>query len=398
MVDRIDVLGFRPERLAALRGQALDGPSDPALDAITREAADDLGAATGVISFILDRLQLFRASHGLGSPSSGQAIDRDLSICQYVVRDREVVAIPDTLLDPRVPELAVRAFGVRSYLGAPVRVGDEVVGSLCIYGLQPREFSDRDREVLTRHAGRVTARLAELAAEQRGKDGAAALLRAATRPAFQDLRNAIWQLSTSLDEIRIAAFEASKLSAFTAATVTLPGGSAEGLPLLSSATRAAAELVALTDGAQRSADRLQQSLLALEAATQRTGSTADLGSAVMSAARLSDHFVKLVGSLTGAPPPGITVEMPASSVIVQVSTALATLALALLKARVTGALLLSAEEKPERVTLRIATLGMTELHAAVAAEVRGLLGPSAGVMVGSDATSISLAYRPAAAP
>jgi signal transduction protein with GAF and PtsI domain len=397
MADRIDVLGPQPSRLAAFRGRVLDAGHDAVLDAITREAAQELSAPACVVSLVLERLQVFRSSHGLtGQLALDQALDRDLSICQYVVRDRKLVEVSDAGRDARVPSLAVEQFGVQAYLGAPISVGAEVVGSLCIIDGQPRQFSADDRAVLVRHADRVSARLGELAAEQRGSDNAAAVLRAATRPVFQDLRNALWQLGMSLDELRVAAFEAQRLSSLTGATARLADGAEMNLSQLSGALRAVAALGDLTEDAQRSASRLQKSLLALEAAAQRSGETARLADAVGAAGQLAEHFVKLVGGLGGSPLPALSVQLPKAAVIMQVSTTLASLAQALLKARVTGALLLSASEEDAVVTLRIATQGAPALHAEVAAGLRGLFGAAAGVTLANDASSLSLLY-PAAA-
>ena len=399
MHDRIDALSPRPERLAALRGRVLDERNDQVLDAITREAARDLRAASCLVSLVLERLQLIRSGNGLTEQDrQALAVDRDLSLCQYVVRDRALVEIPDAALDPRVPGQTLREFGVRSYLGAPISVSGEVVGSLCIIDDQPRQFTDSDREALTRHATKVSTRLAELAAEQRGHEDAAALLRVATRPVFQDLRNGLWQLTMSLDEIRVAAVEAQRLSDWFDASGAPAGGGPPNLALLSGAIRAAVELQELSDGAQRCAERVQQSLLALEAATQPIGTATDLAAAVTSAARLSGHFLRLVGGLSGVPLPSLPIHMAPAAAIVQVSTALATLAHALLEGRVGHGVRLSAQAQADLVTLRLATDATPALHAAVAAEVRALLGGSAGVTVDADAGAVSLAYRAAAGP
>ena len=389
MAERIDVLGSRPGRLAAFRGRMLDPGNDRILDAITTEAARELGATRCMVSLALERLLIVRANQG----AEQLAVDRDISLCQYVVRDRDVVAITDANLDGRVPQIATREHGVGSYLGAPVWVRGEVVGSLCIVDATPREFGDHHRQILLRHAGNVSARLAELAAEQRGTDSAAALLRVATRPVFQDLRNAVWQLSATLDEMRVASAEAQRLGAFSGARVTLADGSEVDFKQLAGAVRAASDLQDLTDHAQRSADRMQTSILALEAAAQGSGNATELGLAVKSAARLAEHFVKLVGGVSGLPLPHDPIEAAPAAAVVHVGTALATLSQALLRARAKGPLHLSSRNEGDRVTLCIAAPAEPSVHAGVAAELGELLGPSAGVTVGSDAGSISLTYR-----
>lgn len=386
-----------PSRLSAFRGRVLDPSADAILDSIASDAAGELKAPWCQVSLILENVQLNRASHAPPGELLGRMTDRNLSICQFVVRDRAMVAIPDASKDPRVSPETLRTFNLGSYLGAPVHVGQEVVGSLCVFDQRPRDFHDGDRAALLRHAARASARLTELAAEQRGIDNAATLMRAATRPTFQDLRNALWQLSMSLDQIRVAAVEAGRLGEFSGARLLLADGTPADATLLPGAVQGASRLQELSQAAQQSAERLQLSMLALEAATQRSGVLADLAGVVSSAARLADHFLQLVGGLSGAPPPGVSLAMPASAAIVQVSTALATLALALLKARKRGALLVSAAESGGHVVLRIATLGSPELHAAAVAEIKALLGEAAGASVVHDAQSVSLIYRAASA-
>lgn len=391
--DRIDILGSRPERAAAFRGRVLDSPDDPVLDGIAAEAASELKAPTCLVSLVLDRLQIFRASSGLaGLLALDRATDRDLSICQYVVRDRAMVAVADTHTDPRVPGLTARNPDLGAYLGAPVQIGGEVVGSLCIIDRAPRQFDAGERATLTRHAERVSARLEELAATRRGSDGAAALLRAATRPTFQDLRNALWQLSLSLDQIRIAAAEAQRLSALLGAKVILPDGAAADLSSLSGAGQAVRELQSLADGAQEALQRTQEGVLALEAASQREGSSADLAVAAEAAARLAGHYTRLVHGVGGLPLPSTLVQAPPGTAILSIAMALSTVSQALLDAGRAGPLQLSCAARGDRMVLRIA--GAEPVAERVAPELRRLAG--AGVVaVEIEGGALCLFYRAA---
>src|ERR1700710_1736297 len=125
MPDRIDVLGKRPERLAAFRGRLLDPDEDPVLKQITADAATDLHMTASAVSLVLERLQYFRAATGLDSMTRiTRSTDRDMSICQYVVRDGAPVTTTDTSKDERGPGDMVKR-GVRAYLGQPLHVGGE---------------------------------------------------------------------------------------------------------------------------------------------------------------------------------------------------------------------------------------------------------------------------------
>src|ERR1700753_2023650 len=123
MPDRIDVLGKRPERLAAFRGRLLDPDEDPVLKQITADAASDLQMTASAVSLVLERLQYFRAATGLDHLTQvTRSTDRDMSICQYVVRDGAAVMVAATTKDDRVPGDMVKR-GVRAYLGLPLHVG-----------------------------------------------------------------------------------------------------------------------------------------------------------------------------------------------------------------------------------------------------------------------------------
>lgn len=372
MPDRIDVLGPRPERLAAFRGKVLDTEDDPVLDAIAAEASRELKAPC-VVSLVLDRLQYFRAEAGLsGQRTLDRATDRDLSLCQYVVRDRAMVAVEDTHADARVPGLTARSLDLGAYLGAPLQIGGEVVGSLCVFESRPRRFDATERDVLSRHAARASVRLEELAKARGEGEGAAALLRAATRPTFQDLRNALWQLSLSLDQIRVAAFEAQRLSTLLGAQVILPDGSPADLSALTGAARAVEELQPLAKGAQEALQRTQEGVMALEAASQRAGSSTDLAVAAESAVLLAVHYTRLVGGVRGLPLASAPVETPPAAAILQIASALSTVSQALLDAQRSGPLQLSCAKQDGRVALRIE--GAAPVAAQAAEELRALVG------------------------
>jgi hypothetical protein len=322
-----------------------------------------------------------------------RSTDRDMSICQYVVRDGAAVMVTDTSKDERVPGDLVKR-GVRAYLGQPLHVGGEVVGALCVFGEAPRQFSESDRDVLARHAGRADLRLAELSAEQRGALGAETLLRAATRPVFQELRNALWQLTMSIDEIRVAAVEAQRLSALINAGVLHTDGHAVDLGELGGATEAAAHIHMLVDEAQLSSQRLQTGLFALEAAAQRKGFTADLKVVISSAQKLADHYLKLVGGLDAAGMQTAVVDASPGAATSQIATALAVLAEALVTAHVTdGKIVATVNRRDDRVVLRLDSRLSPDLVASTSQHLRDLIGTSAGSL-GVEGSALCLSFAP----
>lgn len=396
MHERIDVLEGQPPRGGSFRGRILDADTDPELDRITREAALALRAPTCVVSLILDSAQYSRASYGLpDGVAESKSTSRDLTLCQYVVRDGSIVAVPDARTDERVPQESLRRFGYGSYLGAPLLVTGAVVGALCIIDIRPREFAEAERATLARYATQASARLTELAAEQRGTAGAETLLRAATRPVFQDLRNAIWQLSMTLEEIQSASSAAQPLAALAKPPAGVAGGPGPGATPknLEAAAAAVADLGRLTNDALKSAKRLEVGMYALEAVAQPKGNSADLAVVVRLAANLAEHYLKLIGGFEWREVPSALIQATPAAALVQIATALSLFAEALNKARGKGPLKAMVEQSGERVTLLIKS--PVDFHgvAECVLELQRLLGPASGVSVGCTDATFCLGYR-----
>lgn len=57
--------------------------------------------------------------------------------CKHVFESREPLAIRD--VKSEAPELADPEWGISNYIGAPVVVGEDVYGTFCFYGMEPRD-------------------------------------------------------------------------------------------------------------------------------------------------------------------------------------------------------------------------------------------------------------------
>ena len=206
MADRIDALGEAGvDRYASLQGRVLSETHDPELEGIVREAAALMHAPIALVSLVLGRTQFFRAQYGLpGDLAVTRGTDRDVSFCQFVVRDNALFEVEDAATDARVPQELVTRYGIRSYMGAPVRVDDQVIGSLCTIGVEPRQFVDSERDALGELAARASRRLTSLARE---RAGGPALAARAARPALGELRNRLTPLVLGLDRARVALLE-----------------------------------------------------------------------------------------------------------------------------------------------------------------------------------------------
>ncbi len=137
-------------RLAAVARSGLVGsPPQEAYDALTRMAASLLDVPASFVS-ILDRDRDVYVSQ-VGFPDA-LAAARELrgpTFCHHVLERRATLVIEDTLADPvwrAVP--TVQTLGVRAYVGVPLLLDGEVVGSFCVIDVRPRSWTPRELEIL----------------------------------------------------------------------------------------------------------------------------------------------------------------------------------------------------------------------------------------------------------
>ena len=125
-------------RLAALDSYGiLDTPPERGFDDITRLAAQFCAAPIGLITFVDDTRQFFKARVG----SEGEANSPlDVGFCPVVVQRGHTVIIPDTAADPTFAgNAAVQKGGMRFYAGAALLTAEGLaLGTLCVLDTKPR--------------------------------------------------------------------------------------------------------------------------------------------------------------------------------------------------------------------------------------------------------------------
>lgn len=140
-----------PNRLAALALTGLlDSEAEPSFDRLARLAAKFLGTPVTLVSLVEDSRQFFKSCVGLPEPwTSRRETPLSHSFCQHVVTSRQLLAIADSRLDPRVKDNpAISELGVIAYLGIPLVIDDQVIGTFCAIDGKPREWSADDVQVL----------------------------------------------------------------------------------------------------------------------------------------------------------------------------------------------------------------------------------------------------------
>ena len=151
-----------PHRVAEVRRADLTSLRERRLDWICAEASDLLQTPVVHMTIVDTDRQYYLAAHGLPKlVDATRQIGLEYSICQYVVALNDRLIVRDALQERfLVGNLAVIEWGVRSYLGEPVRApSGEVLGSFCALAYEPRDWTFEDQMILLRMTQFATAAL-----------------------------------------------------------------------------------------------------------------------------------------------------------------------------------------------------------------------------------------------
>jgi PAS domain S-box-containing protein len=157
-----------PGRLAALRQtNLLDTAAEEAFDRLARLAARLLRAPIALVTLVDSDRQFLKACLGLPEPwASARQLPLSHSLCQRLLVTGQPLVIGDAHHDPLARgNQAVSEFGVAAYLGIPLRLGGQVLGSLCVADRRPRTWTEDDVAALADMAGLVMTEI-ELRADR----------------------------------------------------------------------------------------------------------------------------------------------------------------------------------------------------------------------------------------
>ncbi len=151
-----------PQRLRVLQETSLmDSLPEPAFERFVRMAARVTDAPTALVSLVDERRQFFKAQLGLPEPwATRRETPLTHSFCKFVVASGEPLVVESAADHPWVKDnLAVSEIGVQAYLGAPIELDGEYLGSLCVIDGKPRKWSDEDQEAMRDLADAVNTEL-----------------------------------------------------------------------------------------------------------------------------------------------------------------------------------------------------------------------------------------------
>ncbi len=160
------VNGSEEQRLVALhRLGILDTPPEPEFDELVKIAAAICGTPIGVVSFLDDHRQWFKATVGLEM----QETPREIAFCNHTIQQPGLLQVADAAEDERFANspLVTGEMGVRFYAGVPVTdPTGQPIGSLCVIDRVPRTLSEEQSNALRLLAAQVVDRLALRAQRQ----------------------------------------------------------------------------------------------------------------------------------------------------------------------------------------------------------------------------------------
>ena len=158
-------LSPRAARAATLFDLINQDPAAAArIDELVDTARRALGSAGAQLSMMTDRV-ISGAVSAPSMPGLHRGMEHEFSdtACVTALRTGGPVQVEDATADSRVSSIPAVTDGLLgAYMGMPVWVGGSLVGVLCVFGGEPRSWSEQDRERLDELAADVSHELVDL--------------------------------------------------------------------------------------------------------------------------------------------------------------------------------------------------------------------------------------------
>ncbi|HEX2201909.1 MAG TPA: GAF domain-containing protein [Longimicrobium sp.] len=151
--DAVDAAVRDLARVAAVRATGLlDAPAEPAFERLTRLAVRLLRVPAAFLSLVDEERDFYMASTGFREPLASSRELAGRTFCHYTLAgatpERPLV-IDDTRAHPEYREVpTVRTLGVAAYVGVPLVVSGQPIGSFCAIDTEPHPWTEAEVEVL----------------------------------------------------------------------------------------------------------------------------------------------------------------------------------------------------------------------------------------------------------
>ncbi len=150
LTARVDQTLSSPRRLTVVqRSELLDTQSEETFDSLSRLAATLIGAPASFLSVVDGKRDFYKSQCGFPEPLASERQVSGRTFCHYVVAGSAPLVIDDTHAHPTwraVP--VVESLGVRAYLGVPVLVDGQPIGSFSVVDNSPRSWKASEIETL----------------------------------------------------------------------------------------------------------------------------------------------------------------------------------------------------------------------------------------------------------
>lgn len=143
------------ERLQKLEYYGLLGMGkDPELDVLAEAACLIADSPSSLIAMMEEDVQRIQSCIGLAL----ETVERENTLCQYVVFSKELIIIEDTWEDPRSSKNPlIHAGNIRFYAGIPLIIEDGyVLGTLCIIDFYPKKLTEEQISSLSQLGKAIT--------------------------------------------------------------------------------------------------------------------------------------------------------------------------------------------------------------------------------------------------
>lgn len=127
--------------------ELLDSPRELAFDRATRVSAAFIGTPLSLVSVVSNGRHYVKSAFGLPEElADTKEVPYEHSYCRHVQDSGDMLSIADTEGHPLVGGNPLNAMlGIRSYLGLPVRSGEDTVAcTLCVIDSEPREWTSEE--------------------------------------------------------------------------------------------------------------------------------------------------------------------------------------------------------------------------------------------------------------
>lgn len=127
------------------------------LDALCEEICALVKVPMAAVTLVNEDQQLFLGACNLGP----EPIERDHSLCMFVAASGQSFELNSLSMEEQESLPAYFNDGVRAYLGRPLIVHRQPVGSLCVVDRVPREWTELENQLLTNYAAHASSILEE---------------------------------------------------------------------------------------------------------------------------------------------------------------------------------------------------------------------------------------------